>query len=355
MAIGTNPNTAKPGSPAEKSTQCQNILGSALRRIVVVGCGSIGLRHARLLARRGDLRVELCDPHRECLAAAKDAAGDVPCHTDFAAMLDTRPEMVVIATPHGLHAEQTIAALGAGVHVLCEKPMSDNLADARRMAEAAARGEAVLDIGFNLHFHPAMRRLKQLIVDGELGAVVHAHCRVGTYVTLVNSRSRHQSQLEGALLYDYAHQPDLLCWMLSVAPRGVHTAAILGGDLPLQSNPNVLSLTLDYARPLLATIHLNYVQMPQRHEYEIVGDRAWALFDFDANRLRIGRRESQAETVETFALERDELYQAEHQAFLDAIDGRRGPESPAPAAILSMQVIEAALRSWKESQRIALD
>ena len=324
----------------------------ALRRIVVVGCGSIGRRHARLLARRSDVRVELCDSNHDCLAAAVAEAGETHCHEDFGAMLATRPEMVVIATPHAFHAEQTIAALRAGTHVLCEKPMSDNLADAQRMAEVAADGGPVLDFGFNLHFHPGLRRLKDLITSGELGEVLHVQCRVGTYGTLVNSVSRHQANLEGALLFDYVHQPDLLHWMLGAEPRGAYTAAVLGGNLPLRSDPNVLSLTLDYNRPLLATIHLNYVQMPQRHEYEVVGDRAWAILDMETNRLRIGRREEQAETVETLSVERDKLFENEHQAFLDAVDGRRGPESPASSAIVSMRIADAAMRSLKQSQRV---
>ena len=328
----------------------------AVRRIVVVGCGSIGQRHARLLAQRPGLQVELCEPNPDCLAEAVAAAGvaESKSHRDFSEMLRTQPDLVVIATPHSLHAEQTIASLHAGVHVLCEKPMSDNLADAERMAEAAACGQPVLDFGFTLHFHPVLRRLKALIASGELGTVLHVHCRIGTYVTLVCSRSRHQADLEGALLFDYVHQPDIFYWLLGVEPSAVHMTALCGGDLPLRSDPNVVDLTLEYDVPLLASIHFNYIQMPQRHEYEIVGDQAWAILDMEANCLRIGSREENAETSERIEVERDRLFEAEHQAFLDAVDGRRQPESPAASAIVSMRVVDAALRSWRQSQRILI-
>lgn len=326
----------------------------AVRRIAVVGCGSIGQRHARLLAQRPDLSVELCDPHTNCLAAAAAVIGETRSYSGFGEMLATRPDMVVIATPHSLHAEQTLASLRAGVHVLCEKPMSDNLADAERMAEAAAGGGPVLDFGFTLHFHPGLRRLKSLIASGELGAVLHVRCRVGTYATLTCSRSRHQAALEGALLFDYVHQPDIFYWLLGAEPAGVYMTAVMGGDLPLRSTPNVADLTLDYDAPLLGSIHLNYVQMPQRHEYEIVGDRAWAILDMETNRLRIGRRREEAETCEDIVVERDRLFEAEHQAFLDAVEGRRNPESPAPIALVSMRVVDAALRSWKLRQRAPL-
>lgn len=324
----------------------------AMRRIVVVGCGSIGQRHARLLAQRADLQVELCDTSEECLAAAAAVSGEPKTHRDFGDMLATKPDMAVIATPHGFHADQTIAALQAGVHVLCEKPMSDNLADAERMAEAAAGGHPILDFGFTLHFHPGLHRFKELIASGELGTILHIHCRIGTYITLVCSRSRHQAGLEGAILFDYVHQADMFYWLLGVEPRGVYMTAAFAGDLPLRSNPNVVDLLLDYDGPLLGSIHYNYVQMPQRHQYEIVGDRAWAILDMETNCLRVGRREQQAETCETIAVERDRLFEAEHQAFLDAVNGCRQPESPAASALVSMRVTDAALRSWKQSQRV---
>ncbi len=326
----------------------------ALRRVAIIGCGSIGRRHARLMTRRKDLEVELCEPNPEILALALKEVGQVRIHDTFEDVLASRPEMIVIATPHHLHADQTIQALSSGAHVLCEKPMSDNLNDAQRMFAAAEKSDRVLTFGFQLHFQPGLQRIKRLIDSGELGTLLHVHCRVGSYITLVNSKSRYQAHLEGALLWDYVHQSDALYWWLRRKPRGLYMAAGQGGALSLQSNPNFLTLTLDYDEPLVATIHLNYVQMPERHVYEVVGDKAWATFDLNTARLRIGRREEQTETEEIFSTERDPWYVAEHQAFLDAVDRKRSPESPAADAILSMQITQAGLASWKSRQRIEL-
>ncbi|MBM4460959.1 MAG: Gfo/Idh/MocA family oxidoreductase [Chloroflexi bacterium] len=233
------------------------------RRVIVVGLGSIGRRHARLLNARGDLAVELCEPAPANLELAYAEVGWLPTYGTYTEALRTRPELMVIATPHGLHCEQTVRALEQGIHVLCEKPMSDRLADARTMLAAADRARqrsgAVLSIGFMLHFHPLLARLKQLVADGALGAVLHVHYNVGSYITLVNSRSRYQADLEGALLLDYAHQPDFIYWLLGEKPVGVSMAAAQGGQFEHTSMPNVLALTCDYARPLLTTIHLNYL------------------------------------------------------------------------------------------------
>lgn len=327
----------------------------AVRRIIVVGLGSIGRRHARLLGKRGDISVEVCEPNPKCLEVLEgDMGRPLPRHGSYEEAVASRPEMMLIATPHQLHAHQTVAALEAGCHVLCEKPMSDSLAGAQQMADAARRCNRCLSIGFTLHFHPVMQRLKTILKSNVLGELLHVHAHVGTYITLLNSGSSFQATLEGALLMDYAHQPDLFQWWLARAPKGVYMWGVRGGTLEKMSTPNVACLTIDYEGPLVATIHLNYVQMPDRHEYEVVGDRGWLHYDLGAGVLRVGMRETRTVTEEKFVVERDPMYEAEHQAFFDAVDGRRAVESPGVEAMQSTQLIDAALRSWREGRRVEL-
>lgn len=324
------------------------------RRIAIVGVGSIGRRHARLLSQRDDIIVELLEPSEENLALIRNELGEVTVHQNFEQMLRTAPDVVWIATPTPLHAEQSIAALRAGCHVFCEKPMSLTLIEARKMQAAAEREGRILNIGFNLHFHPALVRMKQLIEMGSLGTILHVHARVGSYTTLVNSRSRHQSLQEGSLIFDYAHQPDLFYWLLNEVPTRVFCHGLLGGGLEYSSNPNIASITCFYERPMLATIHLNYVQMPERHEYEVVGDDGWALLDVNEGKLRVGSRSAGEIKVEDFQLNRDDMYRAEHEAYLLAIEGKRGPDTPPAAGLVSTAVCEAAVQSWKTGQTVKI-
>ncbi len=327
----------------------------ALRRIVVVGCGSIGRRHARVLKTRDDVALELCEPDPENLARALDEVGVVPTHTTFEEMLTTKPDMVIIATPHSLHADQSIAALGAGIHVLCEKPMSDSLENAQRMWDAVKQSDVVFSVGFTLHFYPAMRAIKDRIASGDLGTILHAHWHIGTYITLMNSISRYQATTEGALLLDYVHQPDLLNWWFGKQPRAVFTVGRQGGNRELQSNPNVLVMTIEFEDNLLATINLNYAQYPQRAYCEIIGDKQSLLYDMMTGEIHLSDYAKGEVSVEDFSAVRDDLFVAEHQAFIDAVEGKRSPESPADEAIVSMQIVEAAMASWRQKERIVID
>ncbi len=323
-------------------------------RIVVVGCGSIGRRHARVLASREDVALELCEPLPENLDRARTEVGKVPVHRSFEDMLRTSPQMVIIATPHSVHAEQTVAALQAGAHVLCEKPMSDTVAGAQRMLHQASQCNRVLDVGFTLRFHPALLHIKQLIDSGELGRILHIHWHVGTYQTLLNSVSRHQSSTFGALMMDYSHQPDLINWWLGTTPTQVYASGCFGEHLPLVSRPNVLAVTLQFEQPTIATIGLNYVQQPERCSCEVIGDRAWVLLDMKKGLLVHGRREDDSISERLFNFERDELFRAEHEAFINATRGIRPVESPPEKAIKSMYVVEAAITSLQTGTPISL-
>jgi predicted dehydrogenase len=89
-------------------------------------------------------------------------------------LLDSEINSVYIATPVHLHAEQTIAAAEAGKHVLCEKPMALDVAQCDRMIAACNANDVKLGIAYYRHFYPVVRRVREIVDAGEIGAPVVA-------------------------------------------------------------------------------------------------------------------------------------------------------------------------------------
>jgi len=324
--------------------------------ILVVGLGSIGSRHARLLAARDDLDVAWCEVHEDVVELARQTIGEpARLFRSFEEALASGPDYVLIATPQNLHCAQTVAALEAGIPVLCEKPLSDNLADAERMVAAVHATRGICTVGFQSHFSRGHMRLREVVASGTLGPIRHYHSRVGTYITLVNSKSRHQSRCEGALIQDYSHQPDLAHWILGQMPETVFAQGLTAEAMPLRATPNLLMVQFGYATNLLGSLHLNYLQMPQRHHYELVGEEGWVFFDADTGEMRLGDRESRLIATESYPLEADGIYIREHDAFLAAAAGERAPESSVDDALLAVKVADATMASWSSGKMVALD
>jgi predicted dehydrogenase len=102
-----------------------------------------------------------------------------PAFTDYRQMIEAiRPDVVVVMTPHPLHAPMTIDALEAGCHVLVEKPMADEVAQAEAMIAAAARMDRVLAVNFQQRLRPEIIAAKRLIDTGELGRIQHVDIKI---------------------------------------------------------------------------------------------------------------------------------------------------------------------------------
>jgi predicted dehydrogenase len=116
--------------------------------------------------------VAIADPNEARLAEIGDANGIAARYADPAEMLaKERLDVVSVATPNKFHAPWTIAALRAGAHVLCEKPMAMNAREAARMLEAARRAKRRLMINFSYRFNPASQALRAIVDRGVLGEV----------------------------------------------------------------------------------------------------------------------------------------------------------------------------------------
>ena len=165
--------------------------------------------------------VALASARLESARSAAEAF-DVPhAYDDWRAMLDAHAfDLVCIATPTVLHEPQTLAAIEAGAHVLCEKPTAMNAAEAARMLAAAEAAGRVHMIDHELRFNPNRMRIAELVADGELGEIRHVIIsNIGKTWTDPASRSKGDwwSLAEtggGRLGANGSHQVDLLRWWL---------------------------------------------------------------------------------------------------------------------------------------------
>ena len=189
-------------------------------RTALIGCGKVGSIHAGALASRPESQfVAVCDADGFRAAAFAARYGIRP-FTDVAAMLaEARPEAVLLATPHPLHAQAAILAAEAGAHVLVEKPLASTLADADAMLAAAARSGVTLGVISQRRFYEPVQRIKAAIDAGKigtpcLGVFSMFSWRDPAYYQSDPWRGRWDAEGGGVLVNQSPHQLDLLRWFL---------------------------------------------------------------------------------------------------------------------------------------------
>ncbi|MGB0421845.1 MAG: Gfo/Idh/MocA family protein [Limisphaerales bacterium] len=148
-------------------------------RIAIVGCGGITLQnHIPGIAMCGEAKVTaLCDANASTLEQARSQTGVTVTSTDYHEIVEREDvDAVIIATPNLYHGPIAHAAIKAGKHVLCEKPIAMSYGEASQMAEAADAAGVRHMTAFTYRFVPAMRYLSHLVRDGFLGDPYHFRC-----------------------------------------------------------------------------------------------------------------------------------------------------------------------------------
>ena len=148
--------------------------------IAIIGVEGQGGWNLGQLARTGQNIVALCDAHESRAAKARRRFPKARFCADFRGIVDRKDvDAVLVATPDHVHAPATMAALRAGKHVYCEKPLTHTVFEARQVAEMASRMKRVTQMGTQIHAGNNYRRVVELIESKAIGAVREVHVWVG--------------------------------------------------------------------------------------------------------------------------------------------------------------------------------
>jgi predicted dehydrogenase len=190
-------------------------------KVAIIGCGGIANgKHMPSLSKLSHVKmVAFCDiiEERAVKAAKEYGVSDAKVYVDYKELLkDKDIEVVHVCTPNRSHSEITIAALEAGKHVMCEKPMAKTAEEARKMVEAAKRTGKKLTIGYQGRQRVDSQYLKKVCEEGTLGEIYFAKAHairrraVPTWGVFLNE----YEQGGGPLIDIGTHALDLTLWMM---------------------------------------------------------------------------------------------------------------------------------------------
>ena len=289
-------------------------------RVGIVGLGRMGRRHAENLAHRvpGAELVAACSPVAEETAWARDALGVGASYAAYEDLL-RHPglDAVFLITPTSLHADQIVAALDAGKHVFCEKPLALSLPDCLRVEEAAAKrpGQIVM-IGFVRRFDPSYRDAHAKLTAGGIGRPFLVRSQTGDKLDPSGFFVRFAPTSGGIFLDCSIHDIDLARWLLgNPTPRRIFatgTVAVHQDLRPLGDVDNGVAV-VEFADGALACFYASRT-LAYGHDThtEIIGT---------AGRLTVGQnpRLDRVEISDAHGVRNEcvaDYYERFHEAFL---------------------------------------
>jgi UDP-N-acetyl-2-amino-2-deoxyglucuronate dehydrogenase len=189
---------------------------SSSLRFAIIGCGKIAPRHATEAVNHGRL-IAVCDIMKEKADATASTFNAKPYYTIDDLLRNESIDIAAICTPNGLHAEHSIKAIRAGIHVLCEKPLCTSTSDALRMINAAKENNRKLFVVKSTRYNPALVALKKAIVENKTGNIYsfQLNCFWNRPAAYYATSWKGDRVLDGGTLFtQFSHYIDALLWLL---------------------------------------------------------------------------------------------------------------------------------------------
>ncbi len=329
-----------------------------LKRILIVGLGSIGKRHLRLAREmfpEADIRVLR---HQDCDHIPDLADG---CFFDIGRAVECAPQIAVIANPAPFHVATALTLANSGADLLIEKPIAANVDGVAELLATVRRKNVTLLIGYNLRFMPSLRKFRDLLNAQEVGRVLSVRCEIGQYLPSwrqdrdyrqgVSARQR----LGGGALLELSHEIDYLRWIFGEIEQ---VQAVVGRQSSLEIDvEDTAHLILGFTpeadgRQLVGTLNMDFVRHDTTRLCTAIcenGSLRWNGLTGAVEKFASGEKEWR----ELFRHQgqRDDSYLEEWRHFVDCIEGEAEPLITGKDGLRVLKVIDAARRASETGSR----
>ena len=315
-------------------------------RIGMLGYGAIGHEHAEAVSATAGLELAaVCDPVPARVQAARAYAPDLRGYADAADLLaDDDVDLVVVSTPPNTHAEQVLRALGAGKHVVVEKPFCLTVAEADRQIAAARDAGLVLAVYQNRRWDRDHLALKAAVRAGRLGEVFHVETFVGGYDHPCNFWHS-DAEISGGAIYDWGSH--YLDWVLDLLPQRVEWVSATAHKRVWHdvTNADHTRVLLHFADGVEAEFTHSDVAAARKPKLYVLGTEGAVVGDWQQERI-VSRS-----PIGLVAEDRFAVSDAPAALTLHSPDGARTslPLPAAPAQPFHRELADALLSGWPMS------
>jgi predicted dehydrogenase len=276
-----------------------------MNTIMIVGCGSIGQRHAKNAKKLGVQNVILCDI---CMGRLKEFAAELGTNYFYASYheaLKRHPETeaAIISTPSAIHVEPATFFAQNGVPIFVEKPLSNNLDGVDPLIEITGENNVVAMMGQSYRFHEGFIQLKSLLDENIIGKIYHVNYQGGHYLPDWHHdqdyRKEYVAQKRlggGVLLTSTSHSFDTVQWLFGNIKtiQGWKTKL---SHLEIDVEDSVFCLA-NTEYDVVVICQSDFIQRKNRHEMLIVGKNGHIKADFIKNQIEIFNIEKVEKIIE---------------------------------------------------------
>lgn len=318
-------------------------------KILVVGLGSIGKRHLKILRNfypKADIRV-LRHQYSNIIPKFSDGI-----YTKIKEALEFGPQIAVISNPLPYHMRYAIPLAKIGCNLLIEKPISENKKQIQQLINLRDEKKILVQVGYNLRFDKGIRYLKKLVSSKKFGKIFSIRCEAGNFLPNWRLNSDYTKEvsanknLGGGVLLELSHELDYLQWLfgniINISAKlrhhsklkiDVEDTAYINLDISQKNKKSLIS----------ASLNLDFVRHDSTRTCTIICEKGTVRWDgIKCIVEKITQGERNWETLYRYNQNKDDTYKLEWEAFLTSMKKKNMTEVSIESARQVMDIIHAA-------------
>ncbi len=329
-----------------------------MKKILIIGGGSIGKRHLRNLLSLGEKNLTVVETN-------PDRRGDI--EKEFSvktassledAYKSNNYDIAFVCSPSRFHTEQAIFCVENDSDVFVEKPLSHNLDNVDKLIELVESKKVISMVGSNWKYYPLFKKMKEVLDSNVLGKILSARCQFGQYLPDWHPWEDHKQgysankKLGGGVLLD-SHEFDYLTWFLGKVNQ-VACMADRVGQVTVDTE-DVAEVLLKFENGAIGEIHLDYLQRFYQRNFEFFGENGTMIWDTNKKSIVLKIKD---EDEKIFALpenyDLNDMYISQTKEFLQCVENRKETQTPVRKGAEVLKLICAAKESSESNKFVNL-
>jgi predicted dehydrogenase len=327
-----------------------------ISKVAIVGLGSIGRRHLRIineLYRNVEIIIVRSGKGKDWPEIS--LAKKVVYSMDEA--ISEGIQAAVISSPASIHIEQAIYLANNGIHLLIEKPLSNNLNNLDKLKKIVENKCIVATVGYALRYDPSAIKFKSFIDRSDIGKILHVRIECGSYLpgwrvdqNYKNTVSS-STELGGGVLLELSHELDYMNWFFG-KQKSLFATIINSKSLGINVEDQV-DILLKSCDGYPSIIQIDFCRQFPRRICEIqttYGQLVWDFMERSVKWMPINKKEE----LYKYDVKKDEMYINQITKFFDCIDNRNAPDVTIDDGIAVMNMIDLCIQSDTTGKRVKI-
>ena len=327
-----------------------------IKTVLVVGLGSAGRRHARIIKNLFPAINVVVLRHKKCEKKDIEFLGLYKCVTSIDEAILTNPQAAIIANPAPMHIEVAEELANNGINLLIEKPISDSSEGIKRLLETCNKNDIILMTAYNLRFSPSLIEFKSQIQSNKIGNIYSVRSEIGQYLPSWRPESDYRDtvsankNLGGGVLLELSHEIDYLSWIFgSIDWVKSHIGKQSTLDIDVEDSVKViLGFKGMNDIELIASLNMDFIRHDNTRRCFAIGEEGTLLWDGIAGKVEYFA-EGANDWITIFLSEQgsDYTYEEEIKSFFSSIESNKLPCISGVDGAYSVAVVEAIKKSSK--------